>query len=96
MAHHHKEKEMAVITVSVCNDFHASPDDQINFTNPTTQDCTVTQVGSTWPFTDASGFVVPAAGKTTYMKPANQLPNATYLYNVSCCPSESQKSVTVP
>lgn len=87
---------MAVHDVEVCNSFHANPGDQVNFSTPSaTTTCNLTADG-TWPFTDGSPFRVPPAGKTTYMKPADQLPNGVYRYDVDCCRDRSRKSVTVP
>jgi hypothetical protein len=94
--HAGKEAAMTVHNVGVCNNWNGSPGDQVNFTTPSANTtCNITQSG-TWPFTDGPPLQVPPAGKTTYLKPANELPNATYNYNVDCCTNLSQKSVTVP
>src|SRR5271167_2234556 len=91
-----KKATMATHTVDVCNDWSGSPGDQVNFTNPTaTTTCNLTQDG-TWPFIDGPPLAVPPAGKTTHLKPANELPNATYYYDVDCCANLTRKSVTVP
>jgi hypothetical protein len=103
MSHHgehehgkHPEKaEFSVINVGVCNSFHGSPGDQVNFSTPSsTTTCTITQSGNVWPFTDASPLVVPPAGKTTYIR--SGLPNSVYPYNVDCCTDLSQKTLTIP
>jgi hypothetical protein len=85
----------SVLNVGVCNDFHGSPGDQVNFSTPSsTTTCNITQSGGTWPFTDGPPLQVPPAGKTTYIK--SNLPNAVYPYEVDCCTSESQKTLTIP
>ena len=91
-----KKATMATHTVDVCNDWNGSPGDQVDFTNPSaTTTCNLTQDG-TWPFVDGPPLAVPPAGKTTHLKPANELPNATYYYDVDCCANLTRKSVTVP
>ena len=93
--HPRKEGEMAVIDVGVCNSFHGSPGDQVNFSTPSsTTTCNITQVGNTWPFTDGPPLQVTPAGKTTYIK--SGLPNAVYPYEVDCCTNLTQKTLTIP
>ncbi len=94
--HEKKGTAMAVHNVQVCNNWNGSPGDQVNFSTPSaTTTCNLTQDG-TWPFTDGPPLQVPPAGKTTYLKPANELPNATYYYDVDCCTNQTRKGVTVP
>ncbi len=93
-----KKPTAAVYTVSVCNDWNAPAGSQVNFTNPNaTTTCNITaDTSSTWPFVDGPPIPVPPAGATTYLKPADELPNAAYYYNVDCCTDMTRKSVTVP
>ena len=92
--HANKPGEMAVIDVGVCNSFHGSPGDQVNFSTPSANTtCNITQSG-TWPFTDGPPLQVPPAGKTTYIK--SGLPNAVYTYEVDCCTDLSRKTLTIP
>ena len=83
-------------TTDVCNDFHAKHDEEVNFTNATGKDCLLTQVSKDWPFTDPSPFKVPVSGSKTKVKSKKDLPDGTYYYIASCCPTLVQKSVTVP
>jgi hypothetical protein len=86
---------MAVLNIGVCNSFHGSPGDQVNFTTPSaTTTCNITQDGNnTWPFTSGPPIQVPPAGATTYI--AN-LPDAVYHYDVDCCTDLTRKTLTVP
>lgn len=94
--HGGKRTAMTVHKVEVCNSWNGSPGDQVNFSTPSaTTTCNLTQDG-TWPFIDGPPLKVPPAGKTTYLKPADQLPNATYYYDVDCCLTLTRKGVTVP
>lgn len=88
----------AVYTVSVCDIWSGIQGSQVNFTNPDAiTTCHIKEdTSSTWPFTDPSPISVPPAGATTHLKPASELPNATYYYNVDCCMTLTRKSVTVP
>jgi hypothetical protein len=81
-------------TTDVCSDFHAKQDEEVNFTNSTGKDCTLTKESPEWPFTDASPFHVPLGGSKTKVK--KDLPDGTYYYTPSCCTTLVQKSVTVP
>lgn len=89
---------MATVTTSVCDSFHGSPGDTVNFTNPTsTVTYTITPApNSTWPFTATnpeSISVPPAGGNATI---AN-VPNAIYYYDVSPdCPTATRKTLTIP
>jgi len=89
-----KKGAMGIIATSVCNSFHGSCGDQVNFSTPSsTTTCNITQDG-TWPFTDGPPLQVPPGGKTTYIK--SDLPNAVYSYNVDCCTDLSKKTLTIP
>jgi hypothetical protein len=91
-----KRAAATVYTINVCSSWNGVQGSQVNFTNPTANTtCHITADG-TWPFTDPSPFSVPPAGATTYLKPASQLPNSTYYYDVDCCTNLTRKSVTVP
>jgi hypothetical protein len=93
--HARKDAALSVINVGVCNSFHGSPGDQVNFATPSpTTTCNITQAANnTWPFTDGPPISVPPAGATTHI--AN-LPNSVYRYNVDCCLDLSQKTLTIP
>lgn len=80
----------------VCSSFHANHDEAVNFTNATGEDCQLTQVGTNWPFTDPSPFLVPVSGRQTKVKSKADLQDGTYYYVPSCCTTLVQKSVTVP
>lgn len=85
---------MATHNVDICQSWHGSSGDQVNFSNSFNENCMITQNGTnSWPFTDNSPIVVPPTGKTTYLK---TLPNGSYSYTVNCCPGDSIKTVTVP
>jgi hypothetical protein len=94
--HDKRERTESVINTSVCNSFHGSCGDQVNFSTPSaTTTCNITQDGSsTWPFTDGPPLQVPPRGQTTYIK--SDLPNAVYTYNVDCCTDLSKKTLTIP
>lgn len=92
--HERKEGAMGIIATSVCNSFHGSCGDQVNFSTPSsTTTCNITQDG-TWPFTDGPPLQVPPAGITTYIQ--SGLANAVYSYNVDCCTDLSKKTLTIP
>jgi hypothetical protein len=78
----------------VCSGFNAKQDEEVNFTNSTGKDCEITGGSPRWPFTDGPPLCVPPGGcKTKIIK---DLPNGKYTYEVSCCPPDAPKSVTVP
>ena len=84
-------------TTDVCSNFHAKQHEDVNFTNGTGIDCTLTATG-TWPFVDGPPFDVPVGGSKTKVKSKVNLPDGTYPFNASCCPEPMAmpKSVTVP
>jgi hypothetical protein len=84
------------MTTDVCTSFHAKHDETVNFTNATGKNCELTQVSADWPFTDPPPFQVPVSGSKTKVKSKADLPDDTYYYIPSCCPTLVQKSVTVP
>jgi hypothetical protein len=83
-------------TTDVCSSFHAKHDETVHFTNATGEDCALTQVSKDWPFTDPPPFQVPVSGSKTKIKSKADLPDGTYDYIPSCCPTLVPKSVTVP
>jgi hypothetical protein len=89
-----KGEDMA--TTDVCSDFHARHDEEVNFTNSTGVPCEITGDAAEWPFTDGPPLPVPVGGCKTKVKSKADLPDGTYIYNVDCCTTDTQKSVTVP
>ena len=83
-------------TTDVCNSFSAKHDEEVNFTNNTGKVCVIPGASPAWPFTDPPPLDVPVGGCQTKIKSKADLPDGKYTYAPSCCPTVTEKSVTVP
>jgi hypothetical protein len=83
---------MATINVPICSDFSAHPGDTIVWQHVPSGGCTISQSGPTWPFNPGPPLHLPAKMVITIKI---GLPPGKYPFNVSCCPSEVIKTVTI-
>ena len=81
--------------IHVCNNWTGLPGAQVELFNTTGQNCTITASTTTWPFVQSAPLYI-ANGSGLWVTLLTTLTNGgTYYYNVSCCPQDTLKTVTV-
>jgi hypothetical protein len=85
-----------VQVIHVCNNWTGAAGAHVQLFNTTGTNCTVSASTTTWPFVQSSPLSI-ANGNGVFVTLLSTLQSGTvYYYDVSCCPQDAIKTVTVP
>lgn len=85
-----------VQVIHVCNNWTGAAGAHVQLFNTTGTNCTVSASTTTWPFVQSSPLTI-ADGNGVFVTLLSTLQSGTiYYYDVSCCPGNAPKNVTVP